>query len=95
MEDGEDFLSALRRELREELGIQVQTATEVFRHKHLYPNRTEVELIFFRVDEYREPIANLIFQETLWVEVQHLKEIDFLEGDLPLIEKLVRPKLIR
>ncbi len=90
VERGEGNLAALCRELREELGIEVQSATEIFRHKHLYPDRTEVDLTFFRVDDYRAPVANRVFQQILWIEVQRLKELDFLEGDLPLIEKLAR-----
>ncbi len=93
VERGEGYLAALCRELREELGIEVQSATEIFRHKHLYPDRMEVDLTFFRVDDYREPVANRVFQQILWIEVQRLKELDFLEGDLPLIEKLVRREL--
>ena len=93
VERGEGYLVALCRELREELGIEVQSATEIFRHKHLYPDRTEVDLTFFRVDDYREPVANRVFQQILWIEVQRLKELDFLEGDLPLIEKLARQEL--
>ena len=91
---GEEYIGALRRELREELGIEMQSAREVFRHKHLYPNGTEVELIFFRVDDYREAVVNRVFQQILWVEAQRLKELDFLEGDLPLIEKLSRQEAI-
>ena len=90
VEWGEGYLAALCRELREELGIEVQSATEIFRHKHLYPDRTGVDLTFFRVDDYRESVANRVFQQILWVEVQRLKELDFLAGDLPLIEKLAR-----
>jgi len=90
VERGEGNLAALCRELREELGIEVQSATEIFRHKHLYPDRTEVDLTFFRVDDYRAPVANRVFQQILWIEVHRLKELDFLEGDLPLIEKLAR-----
>jgi len=93
VERGEGNLAALCRELREELGIEVQSATEIFRHKHLYPDRTEVDLTFFRVDDYREPVANRVFQQILWIEVHRLKELDFLEGDLPLIEKLARQEL--
>ena len=93
VERGEGNLAALCRELREELGIEVLSATEIFRHKHLYPDRTEVDLTFFRVDDYREPVANRVFQQILWIEVQRLKELDFLEGDLPLIEKLARQEM--
>jgi len=95
VEGGEEPVEALRRELREELGIEMQSAREVFRHKHFYPGGTEVELIFFRVDEYRKTVVNRVFQQILWVEAQRLKGLDFLEGDLPLIEKLSRQEAIR
>lgn len=90
VERGEDYFTALRRELREELGIELQSATEFFRHRQRYAGGDEVDLFFFRVEAYREPIENRVFEQIRWVEVQRLKEIDFLEGDLPLIERLVR-----
>ena len=90
VERGEDYFAALRRELREELGIELQSATEFFRHRHRYADGDEVDLIFFRIDAYQDPIENRVFQQIRWVEVRRLKEIDFLEGDLPLIEQLVR-----
>ncbi len=89
VERGEGYVAALQRELREELGIELRSATEIFRHTHLYSDQMEVELIFFRVKEYQGVIGNHAFHQLLWVEVQELKKLDFLEGDLPLIEKMV------
>jgi 8-oxo-dGTP diphosphatase len=93
VETGEGYSSALRRELKEELGIEVQSATEVYRHSHLYPDGTEVELVFFRVDDYRGRVENHVFRRILWVEISGLQELDFLEGDLPIIEKIMRREL--
>lgn len=90
VERGEEYFPALRRELREELGIEILSATEIFRHSHSYPGQAEVKLIFFRVQEYRGEIRNLAFGRLLWAEVRNLKELDFLEGDIPLIEQLTR-----
>jgi hypothetical protein len=45
-------------------------------------------LTFFRIDKYRGKVKNLIFKQIAWVELNKLLEIDFLEGDLPLIKKL-------
>lgn len=95
VERGEGDLTALRRELREELGIELQSATEFFRHKHRYTDGSEVDLVFFRVDDYRESLENRVFQQIRWVEIRQLKELDFLAGDLPLVENLVRQELIR
>ena len=91
---GEGHAAALMRELREELGIEVRSAAEVARHKHGYPDGTEVELRFYRVDDYDGTAENRVFQKILWVEIERLREIDFLEGDLPLVEKLTRRELI-
>jgi len=93
VERGEEYIPALQRELREELGIEIMSATEIFRHSHSYPGQAEVELIFFQVEDYRGEIQNLAFSRLLWTEVQNLKELDFLEGDLPLIERLTRQDL--
>jgi 8-oxo-dGTP diphosphatase len=93
VEPGEEYWAALQRELREELGIEIRSATEVFRHIHLYPGPVAVELLFFRVDAYEGVIRNQAFHRLLWAQVEKLPTIDFLEGDLPLIEKIVRREL--
>ena len=94
VENGEDYLTALRRELKEELGIELQSAKEIFRHRHSYPDRLVVELVFFRVDDYQGTVSNLAFHRFLWVEIQGLKELDFLDGDLPLIDKIINQGFI-
>ncbi len=93
VEAGESYFAALQRELKEELGIEVQSAREVFRHRHVYPDQTAVELIFFRVESYLGPVVNHVFEQLLWAQIHELKGLDFLEGDLPLIEKLTRGEL--
>jgi 8-oxo-dGTP diphosphatase len=92
VENGEDDLATLRRELKEELGIEVQSAREVFRHSHSYPDQI-VDLIFFKIEIYRGSVSNKVFERVRWLNVKDLKELDFLEGDLPLIEKLISGKL--
>lgn len=93
VEAGERYWAALKRELREELGIEIRSGTEVFRHKHLYPGPMVIELIFFRVNAYEGVIANQTFHRLRWAQVEELKRLDFLEGDLPLIEKIFRHEL--
>ena len=88
VESGELHEEALRRELREELQIEVETATKIYDHEHTYTGVSEVSLTFFRIDQYRGKVKNLIFKQIAWVEFNKLLEIDFLEGDLPLIKKL-------
>ena len=93
VEGGEECLAALQRELKEELGIEVQSAKEVFRHNHLYPGGMAVRLTFFRVDRYQGEPANLVFRQIRWAEIQRLSKLDFLAGDLPLIDQVMRGEL--
>lgn len=93
VEKGEEHLAALGRELKEEIGIELDSATEVFRHTHRYPDGEEVRLRFYRVDAYRGTVINRVFQQILWVDIRRLPEIDFLEGDWPLVEKLTRREI--
>ncbi|HEY3305665.1 MAG TPA: (deoxy)nucleoside triphosphate pyrophosphohydrolase [Candidatus Binatia bacterium] len=89
VEEGEGLVEALSRELREELWIEIPPPKEIFRHHHTYRDGIRVELVFFRVDEYRGEIVNIVFRDVRWVGLEELKQFDFLDGDLPLIETLV------
>jgi 8-oxo-dGTP diphosphatase len=89
MEAGEAAESALRRELREELGIEAGLLREIFRNEHCYTKIVKVNLRFFRIADYSGEVKNLVFQQIKWVPVNKLTQVDFLEADLPLVQKLV------
>jgi len=88
LEAGEGYETALRRELKEELGIEAGRLTEIFRHEHLYPGVATVNLRFFRVEDYSGEVKNRVFQRIKWVPAKELTQLDFLDGDLPIIQKL-------
>jgi 8-oxo-dGTP diphosphatase len=81
---------ALRRELKEELAIDVLESAEVYQHEHCYPGGPTVQLRFFKISRYRGEPKNLVFQQITWVELPQLVGLDFLEGDKPLIDKLAK-----
>ncbi|HWP60313.1 MAG TPA: NUDIX domain-containing protein [Candidatus Acidoferrales bacterium] len=93
VEEGEEEFAALERELREELGIQIQSASELVRYCYRYPDWREVELIFFRVRNYQGNIQNLAFHSLAWVLPEQLGSLDFLAGDGRLVEKLKRREI--
>jgi len=90
VEKGEGSLAALHRELKEELGIEFETATEIFRHSHVYGDHLKVNLIFFRVDQFTGVVTNNVFRQLHWVELKRLGDLEFLEANGPLIQKLIR-----
>lgn len=88
IEEGEEALAALQRELREELGIDVHSATEVLRYAYQYPDWNEVDLIFFRVQTYHGEIQNHAFHSLAWIQPHELGSLDFLEGDRLVVDRL-------
>ena len=89
VERGEGHEAALRRELKEELDIEAGGLNQVFHHQHYYPEVARVSIRFFRVEDYSGELKNLVFQQIQWVPVGQLLRLDFLDGDLPLVRKLV------
>jgi len=88
VEQGESSVDALKRELREELDIEVQQSSEIFNHTHVYSGVSEVNLRFFQIHEYGGQIKNVVFHQISWVGLKQLAQLDFLEGDLLLIRRL-------
>jgi 8-oxo-dGTP diphosphatase len=81
--------AALRRELEEELGVQARVGKKILRMQHKYEQMREpVELIFFEASVERCEMENRVFEKIDWVEPERLREMDFLEADRKLIEKL-------
>jgi len=89
VEGAESDIEALRRELKEELGIIVRAEVQVFQHEHTYIGGPKVSLRFYRVLAYDGEVKNCVFQRIEWVELSKLGRLDFLAGDRPLIDRLV------
>jgi 8-oxo-dGTP diphosphatase len=89
VEKEETHENALRRELKEELGIEADKLSEIFRHRHKYSDEFRVDLRFYRVHSFSGVLTNLAFRHLTWVEVDELSGIDFLDGDLPLVNLLL------
>jgi 8-oxo-dGTP diphosphatase len=83
VEPGEDFPSALTRELREEL--QIEARIGVLLHSETSP---ALGLYFFQVTEFSGEPVNLEFEQILWEDRRNLAGYDFLEGDIEFVKKL-------
>ena len=76
----------LRREIHEELGIDVQVGRKVLETSHEYPERI-VELHFFECILAGDPVAKL-GQELRWANKDDLGRLQFPPADAELIRLL-------
>ena len=91
-EPGESLEECLRRELREELGIEITEPSPFQVIRHAYPEKT-VELHFFRCsikDGQPRPLGCDALQ---WVPPEELARVPLPPADRPLVEALQGARL--
>lgn len=81
---GEEVFAGLRRELKEELDVDVLTAEKVAECVHDYDDR-RVLLDLWQVREYRGAPQPLDHQALRWVGVEELDRAGLLPADEPLV----------
>lgn len=86
VDPGESPADALRRELREELGVDAKVGDEIERVRHAYPEKT-VELHFFAVQIHDEPVAR-IHRRIRWVSLAELERYEVPPPNAVLLERL-------
>jgi 8-oxo-dGTP diphosphatase len=86
-EANETFEACLRRELQEELGIQVQVGELVESVTHSYPEKT-VHLKFYRCYWRKHEPQPLGCPAFRWVSAEELKDYAFPAADARLLDKL-------
>lgn len=81
---------ALRRELREELGIEVGYVHHFRRIEHDYPE-LQVAIDFYRVIDWQGNPAGCEGQRLKWVAKRALEQANLLPADIPVIQALNSP----
>lgn len=87
VENNESEADALKRELYEELGIQVISLRPWFEHTHAYPDKTVV-LKMWLVEEFSGEPQGKESQVLRWVNMAEMLELRLLEGNWPIIERI-------
>lgn len=88
LEPNERRFDALRRELIEEIGVEVVRAEPLIAYEHRYADRA-IFLDLWWVTEYSGVPKSLDSQALRWVQLEDLQNIGLLEADLPMIPALV------
>jgi 8-oxo-dGTP diphosphatase len=87
LDPGEDRLSGLKRELREELGVEVHAAEPLIAYEHRFAER-RVLLDLWLVTEFCGQPRPLEGQPLKWITLDELDTVGLLEADRPMIPAL-------
>ena len=88
IESSETPHAALVRELREELGIDVQTSVALMSLTHDYPGR-RVHLEFLSVARWSGEPRGMEGQQIRWCAAGELRDVAFLAANAPVVAALV------
>ena len=89
LEAGETPLHAVVREVREELGVDVEALELMAEETHLYPHGLQVILSFVRCTAPTGQLQSLDGQAFRWVRLAEVDPDELLEADRPFIRRLI------
>lgn len=87
VEDGETITACLRRELKEELGIDVEVG-KFFAESLCEYYQGKFKLVAHEVDSFSGEIKALEHDEFCWVTPREMDRFKFVEGDMLFVAKL-------
>lgn len=87
-EHGETVDQALKREFLEETGLQLNSSEPFMLIEHDYPDR-HVRLHIRLVKEYSGRLTAMEGQALKWITVDQLFSVDFLDGNKPILDRLI------
>ena len=93
LETGEPPFDALKRELHEELGIDVRHAHRLLRYSYDYPER-RVRLDVWRVTRYDGSVTAREGQALAWASVEEMSGWELLPADGPIVAALKLPPFL-
>jgi len=87
LKEGEEAEFCIRREIREELGIEISVEEQLPTVKHLYAS-TSIELIPF-ICRHLEGVIELTEHSNFrWIPLGELEQLDWLEADVEVVRTL-------
>lgn len=88
LEDGEDIEQCLRRELHEELGIEIDAIVRIETQTAYYEDSGMFNVSYCFIAGFYGIPRNNIFEEIRWVTLNDLKNMDVLDGNKLFIKQL-------
>ncbi len=88
VENGEALKEALKRELMEELNIDVEIGKFITTIEHQYPT-FHIVMHCFYCDVSSMDISSNEHLDSKWLSINELRYLDWAEADIPIVEKIV------
>jgi 8-oxo-dGTP diphosphatase len=88
VEEGESLFECLKRELREELSITVESFDRSEPHVNTYGDGAIFEVTYFHVSHFEGTPVNNAFEQMRWVTLEELQTLDLLEGNKLIVSRL-------
>lgn len=90
LENGETHEEALKREIMEELSIEIEVGELMGEAIHEYPERNRIVHLFFYAAVHTDGVITLVeHQEMKWLEKHELNSVDIAEADKAFINYLM------
>jgi len=89
MEKGESQEETIRREIKEELSLEIQPIKHLLSHTHHYPDFS-IELHTWLCTPLSENLQLNEHQTFAWLEAKDLKALDWAEADVAVVEILMK-----
>ena len=88
VEDGETQEEALKREILEELSLDVAVAEKIITVDHSYPDFS-ISMHAYRCSSQNQDITMHEHIDYKWLELEDLDRLDWAAADIPIVEKLM------
>ena len=85
-EENENFEACLKREIKEELGIEIEIQEQLPSFPYFYSEDFGIELFPFRCEAVTTEISLAEHKEIKWLNVLELLTLDWVEADVEVVE---------
>ncbi|SFN80785.1 (deoxy)nucleoside triphosphate pyrophosphohydrolase [Salegentibacter flavus] len=86
----ETLEECLRREIKEELGVEIQVLEQLPSNQHNYSKSKIIELIPFRCTLQTFEIVLLEHSKLEWLPIEKLKTLDWAKADIPVVNYYIK-----
>ncbi|ABL98574.1 8-oxo-dGTP diphosphatase MutT [Shewanella amazonensis] len=89
VEAGENTSEALKRELKEEVGLTVHSSQPYMEISHNYPDK-HVLLDIHLVEDFSGEASGIEGQQIEWVSLRDISDYQFPDANQPILDKILR-----